>query len=68
MAVNSKYRGNGLQLQMLEKLDEYALKFGYKMAVATAHPDNEISINNLLSDGFKLLGTKEFKRGLRNIY
>lgn len=68
MMVNSKYRGNGLQLQMLEKLDEYALKVGYKMAVATAHPDNEISINNLLSDGFKLLGTKEFKRGLRNIY
>lgn len=68
MMVNQKYRGIGLQLQMLKKLDEYAVEVGYKMAVATAHPENEISINNLLDDGFKLLGTKEFSRGIRNIY
>ena len=49
-------------------LDEYSKKCGYKYAVGTIHPDNSYSINNLVKDDFKLIGTKEFKRGLRNIY
>lgn len=68
MFVNSKYIGNGLQYQMLKELDKYCLKLGYKYAVSTIHPDNIYSINNLLNDGFKQIGQKEFKRGIRNIY
>lgn len=68
MFVNYKYIGNSLQYQMLQELDKYSLSLGYKYAISTVHPDNIYSINNLLKDNFKLIGTKEFTRGLRNIY
>ena len=68
MFVNPKYVGNGLQYQMLKKLDEYSTQLGYRYAAGTIHPDNFYSINNLVKDGFELIGTKEFTRGTRNIY
>ncbi len=68
MFVNPKYVGNKLQYQMLKEIDNYSLSLGYKYAVGTIHPDNIYSINNLLKDNFQLTKTKEFKRGIRNIY
>lgn len=68
MFVNPKYIGNKLQYQMLKELDDYCIQLGYKYAVATIHPDNIYSIKNLLKDDFKLIGKKEFTRGIRNIY
>lgn len=68
MFVNPKYIGNGLQYQMLKELDKYSIDRGYKYAIGTIHPDNVYSINNLLKDDFKLVGTKQFTRGIRNIY
>lgn len=68
MVVNNKYRGNGLQYKMLLEQDLYAKEKGYKYAIATVHPDNVFSINNLVRDNFSLVGQKEFSRGLRNIY
>lgn len=68
MFVNPEYVGNGLQYQMLGRLDNYCERLGYKYAVCTAHPDNIYSINNLLKDGFKYNNKKEFVRGIRNIY
>lgn len=68
MFVNPKYVGNGLQYQMLKEIDEYCVNFGYEYAVATIHPDNIYSINNLLKDNFEYKNTKNFKRGVRNIY
>ena len=68
MFVNKKYVGNGLQYQMLKELDKYAVEKGYKYAASTIHPDNVYSINNLEKDNFKYQRTKEFKRGVRNIY
>ena len=59
---------NRLQYQMLKELDNYCIKLGYKYAVRTIHPNNMYSINNLLKDDFELVGTKEFTRGIRNIY
>lgn len=67
MFVNPKYVSNGLQYQMLKELDNYCIKLGYN-AIGTIHPDNIYSINNLLKDDFKLVGIKEFTRGIRNIY
>lgn len=68
MMVNSKYRGNDLQYQMLLELDDYCRKCGYEYAVSTVHPDNIFSIRNLVRDGFQLIGNKDFKWGNRNIY
>lgn len=68
MFVNSKYVGNSLQYQMLKELDEYSSNRGYKYAISTVHPNNIYSINNLIKDGFELVGNRIFTRGERNIY
>lgn len=68
MFVNYKYIGNKLQFQMLEELDEYCRNHHYQYAVSTIHPDNIYSINNLVKDEFKMIGSKELKRGPRNVY
>lgn len=68
MMVNPKYIGNNLQYQMLKKLDEYSIEKDLNYAVATAHPNNIFSINNLVKDNFEIIKQKEFKRGLRNVY
>lgn len=68
MFVNTKYIGNNLQYQMLKELDQISKKKGYKYAVVTVHPNNIYSIRNLEKDNFKLLNTKQFERGIRNIY
>lgn len=68
MFVNHKFIGNGLQFQMLKKLDEYCMNLGYKYVISTVHPNNIYSVNNLIKDNFELINSKEFKRGIRNIY
>ena len=68
MFVNTKYVGNKLQYQMLKYLDEYVKSKGYKTAVRTINSDNIYSINNLIKDDFILTGSRNFKRGTRNIY
>lgn len=66
--INPKYIGNSLQYQMLEELDKYCLKGGYKYAISTVHPDNIYSINNLVKDKFINIDNINLKRGKRNIY
>lgn len=68
MFVNYKYIGNSLQYQMLQELDSYCKKIGYKYAASTVHPNNTFSINNLLRDNFQYHKTKILKRGPRKIY
>ena len=66
--VNPKYRGNGLQYQMLQVLTKYCKKLGKKYLITTVHPDNIYSINNFLKEGYKLRNKFEFHRGPRNLY
>lgn len=68
MFVNYNYVGNGLQYKMLKFIDEYSKKLGYNYAAGTVHPDNYYCINNMLKDKFEYVNTKEFTRGIRNIY
>lgn len=66
--VNFDYQGNGLQLQMLLEMDEYLKSKGLIYGAVTVHPDNIFCIRNIEQDNFKIVSTKEFKRGIRNIY
>ena len=68
MMVNPKFRGNGLQYQMLKVLDQYAEEHSYKYALATINPNNQYSINNIVKDDFQFIKQKKFTRGIRNIY
>jgi len=67
-AVAEDVRGNGIQLHILEDMDQYARNLGYKYAVTTVHPDNKHCIRNMEKHGFTCIGTQEFSRGIRNIY
>ena len=66
--VLAEARGNGLQLYVLQKMDELSKEKGYKYAVSTVHPDNIFCIRNMEKHGFIYHQTKEFTRGVRNIY
>lgn len=66
--VNSNYVGNGLQRKMINFIDEYSVNNGYKYACSTVHPDNFYSSSNLIKSNFKKIGTKDFSRGIRDIY
>lgn len=66
--VNPKYRGNGLQCQMLQELTKYCKKIGKNYLITTIHPDNVYSINNFLKEGYKLRNKFVFHRGPRNLY
>ena len=66
--VLKEAQGNAIQLFILEKMDEFAKSKGYNYAVSTVHPDNIFCIRNMEKHRFKYHKTKEFTRGIRNIY
>lgn len=68
MFVKKEYRGNGLQFQMLKKLEEYCKGNSFKYILTTADPDNLYSSNNMIKAGYKKVGFKLLERGPRNIY
>ena len=68
MFVAEDYRGNGLQFQMLQKLEEYCKKMNKKYILTTAHPENVYSSNNMIKAGYKKVGSRVLGRGPRDIY
>lgn len=68
--VLPEYRGKCLQKTLLKTHLDYARDNGYDAVMSYAHPENIISMNNLMFSGFKLLGKKyiEFKSQERNIF
>lgn len=63
-AVLENYRGMGLQTQMLLKVEELLKNTKYKKFVATVHPDNKYSLNNMLKNGYKIAMTTQLYGGL----
>ena len=61
-------KGNGIQLFILQHMDEISNNKGYVYGVSTVHPDNIYCIRNMEKDGFVYHKTRDFKRGIRNIY
>lgn len=68
MIVSPKYRGKGLQYQMLKVLDKCGKEQGYTLAIGTVHPENIYSKNNIIKDKFVYIENRELKSGLREIY
>ena len=60
--------GCGLSYQMLQVFDTYCKKNHCDYCVTTVHPDNLFCIRNVEKDAFSYDKTKEFKRGIRNVY
>ena len=55
--------GNGLQIDMKKKLDEYVKTIGKTHMFTKAHSDNIYSINNLLKNGYKVVDQYTNERG-----
>lgn len=68
MFVHPLYVGKGLQMQMFQVLDQYAMQRGCRYAACTVHPDNTYSLHNILKHGFQFQARKTFHRGERAIY
>lgn len=66
--VNKNFRGNKLQIQMLEKFEELVKLNGKKYIFSTVHPLNKYSINNFIKLNYKNEGTLNLKRGTRSIF
>ncbi len=63
------YRGNGLQVKLVSKLEKVAQDNGKKILCATVSPDNAYSIKNFEQLGYVFYSQKEKYGGLvRNIY
>ena len=65
--VRPTYRGNGLQVALINKLSEYAIKSGYKWLSATVAPSNVWSENNFKKCGFKQVKILQKYGGMQRI-
>ncbi len=63
-AVLENYRGMGLQNKMLSIVEEMLKNTKYKKFVATVHPDNKYSLNNMLKNGYKIAMKTKLYGGL----
>lgn len=66
--VNQKYVGNGLMMQMLNVLNDYALNNNLEYMETKIHPDNIYSINNFLKEDYELVDSYISSDGPRNVY
>ena len=66
--VNKKYRGNGLQLQMLDVIENYTKDLQKPYLLTTIHPDNVYSVNNFVKAKYNYIKTISLSRGERAVY
>lgn len=68
-AIACEYRGFHLQKRLMEYAEEELRQAGYRYLCCTAHPENCYSKNNILSQGYEVITTKEKYGGfLRDIF
>ena len=54
VVISPKYRGHHLQAKLMAKAEEDLKEAGYKYLLCTIHPNNQYSMNNALSLGYKV--------------
>lgn len=59
VAVLPKYRGYRLQRRLMEAAERELESRGYRYLMCTVHPDNCYSRNNVISQGYEPMLTKE---------
>ena len=66
--VRKEYVGNGLQLEMIKVLDNYAKSIGKEHLFTKTHADNTYSIKNILKYGYKEVDEYVDERGLNKAF
>lgn len=59
VAVDSRYRGLGLQMELLKLGEAEGLRRGYDVFMATVDPRNTPSLRNFLNSGYDIVRVKE---------
>ena len=65
--IKEEYRGNKLQIKILNYLYNRAKELKLDGLVATIHPENIYSLNNFINDGYEIINTLHIHGGTRNI-
>ena len=65
--VHPQYRGYHLQAQMTQRAEELLKKLPYKYLLATIHPDNQYSMNNMMRCGYRLVAQAKLYGGLDRV-
>ena len=66
--VSKEYTGNGLQLAMLNVLDEYLKSINIEHIFTKVQADNVYSIKNILKSGYKEIYEYVNERGKNKIF
>ena len=66
--VSKDYTGNGLQIAMMNVLDEYLKSINIKHIFTKVHADNIYSIKNILKNGYKEVYEYVNERGNNKIF
>lgn len=55
VVILPQYRGHGLQYQLIAEAEKVITKeSGYRILMATVHPDNKYSLGNVLAQGYEV--------------
>lgn len=66
--VKPQYRGSRLQRRLLKAAEQELEQTGYRYLMCTVHPENHYSLNNMQSNGYRIMLTREKYGGvLRHI-
>ncbi len=63
VAVREQYRGRGLQVILSNLAENELIDRGFMTTLATVHPDNVFSLNNLFESGYRIIKKDEFYGG-----
>jgi len=66
--VKEKYRGKGYQQALIQERVDFLRSIGVEIVRVCVFPDNEYSINNIVSAGFYLVGATKIGGQEANLY
>lgn len=64
LAVRPRFRGRGLQYQLMASAEQYLMTTSYCHLMGTVHPDNRYSLGNFLKLGYRIVTTTKKYGGL----
>lgn len=65
--VHPDYRGHGLQKRLMQCAQMDLVESGERILMCTVHPQNQFSLNNVLSQGYRICRTMPMYGSIRHV-